>query len=88
LADLLAWRSAGSRRKAGRNRADNARPVVDLLGKPRWLAAAAKCFADRSGATAIEYAIIAGIIVIAITALVNGIGSTVSRMFGSVASGF
>jgi Flp pilus assembly pilin Flp len=57
-------------------------------GKPRLLTAAVRCAADRSGVTSIEYALIAGVIVIAIAALVNGIGASVSGMFSSVASGF
>jgi Flp pilus assembly pilin Flp len=57
------------------------------LAKLRLLAAAAKCAADSTGVTVIEYALIAGIIVIAVTALVNGIGESVSGMLSSVATG-
>jgi pilus assembly protein Flp/PilA len=39
---------------------------------------------DRSGATAIEYAIIAGGLSIVIVAAVNGIGSTLSGKFTSI----
>jgi len=39
---------------------------------------------DQSGATAIEYAIIAGGISIVIVGAVNGIGSTLSGKFTSV----
>jgi Flp pilus assembly pilin Flp len=44
----------------------------------------AKCAAEKSGVTAIEYALIACIIVIAVAALVNGIGTSVSGMISSV----
>jgi pilus assembly protein Flp/PilA len=41
-------------------------------------------FADKSGATAIEYALIAGGISIAIIAGVNGLGTTVNSTYTSV----
>jgi len=41
---------------------------------------------DQSGATAIEYAIIAGGISIVIVAAVNGIGTTLSGKFTSINS--
>jgi len=44
----------------------------------------AKFLKDQAGATAIEYAIIAGGISIVIVAAVNGIGSTLSGKFTSV----
>jgi pilus assembly protein Flp/PilA len=53
----------------------------------RLLAAAARYLTDRSGVTAIEYALIAGIVVIAVAALVNGIGTSVSGMISSVSTG-
>jgi pilus assembly protein Flp/PilA len=43
-----------------------------------------KFLKDQSGATAIEYAIIAGGISIVIVAAVNGIGSTLNGKFISV----
>ena len=39
---------------------------------------------DRSGATAIEYAILAGGIALAIIATVQNVGTTVNGMFSSV----
>jgi pilus assembly protein Flp/PilA len=44
----------------------------------------ARFLKDQDGATAIEYAIIAGGISIVIVAAVNGIGSTLSGKFTSV----
>jgi pilus assembly protein Flp/PilA len=41
---------------------------------------------DRSGATAIEYSILAGGIALAIIATVQGLGTNVNAMFGSVLS--
>lgn len=61
--------------------------MVHAVGKLRLLSIAARCAADRSGVTAIEYAMIAGIVVIAVAALVNGIGTSVSNMISSVAKG-
>lgn len=43
---------------------------------------------DQSGATAIEYALIAGSISIVILAAVNGIGSTLNGTFTNVSNGF
>lgn len=40
--------------------------------------------ADASGATAIEYAILAGGIALAIIATVQGLGTNVNAMFGTV----
>jgi pilus assembly protein Flp/PilA len=41
---------------------------------------------DESGATAIEYALIAAGISIVIVAVVNGIGTNLNTIFGSVSS--
>jgi pilus assembly protein Flp/PilA len=41
---------------------------------------------DESGATAIEYALIAGGISIVIVAAVNGIGSTLNTTFSSIST--
>jgi pilus assembly protein Flp/PilA len=41
-------------------------------------------FADRSAATAIEYALIAGGIALAIIAAVNGLGSTLNTTYTTV----
>jgi pilus assembly protein Flp/PilA len=43
---------------------------------------------DQSGATAIEYALIAGSISIVIVAAVNGIGSKLNSTFTNVSNGF
>jgi pilus assembly protein Flp/PilA len=43
---------------------------------------------DQSGATAIEYALIAGSISIVIVAAVNGIGSKLNSTFTNVLNGF
>jgi len=44
----------------------------------------AKFLADESGATAIEYGLIAAGISIAILAAVNGLGSNLNTMFNSI----
>lgn len=41
---------------------------------------------DQSGATAIEYSILAGGIALAIIATVQGLGTNVNAMFGNVLS--
>jgi pilus assembly protein Flp/PilA len=45
-----------------------------------------KFFADQSGATAIEYGLIAAGIALAIIAAVNGLGSTLNTTFSNVNS--
>jgi pilus assembly protein Flp/PilA len=45
-----------------------------------------KFFQDQSGATAIEYGLIAAGISLAIIAAVNGLGSTLSTNFNSINS--
>ena len=45
-----------------------------------------KFFKDESGATAIEYGLIAAGIAIAIITAVNGVGSTLSTNFGSIST--
>jgi pilus assembly protein Flp/PilA len=45
-----------------------------------------KFCADQSGATAIEYGLIAAGIALAIIAVVNGLGSTLNTNFGSINS--
>ena len=45
-----------------------------------------KFLADQTGATAIEYGLIAAGIAIAIIAAVNGLGTSVSSVFGSVST--
>ena len=47
----------------------------------RKLAAFAKC---ESGATAIEYGLIAGGIAVAVTAVVNGVGTNLNTKFSSL----
>ena len=44
----------------------------------------AKFWADQSGATAIEYGLIAAGISLAIIAVVNGLGSTLNTKFTSI----
>ena len=41
-------------------------------------------FSDQSGATAIEYGLIAAGIALAIIAVVNGLGSNLNTQFGSI----
>jgi pilus assembly protein Flp/PilA len=48
----------------------------------------AKFLADQSGATAIEYAIIAGFLSIVIVVAVNGIGTTLNSKFASINASF
>jgi pilus assembly protein Flp/PilA len=43
-----------------------------------------KFFADQSGATAIEYGLIAAGIALAIIAAVNGLGTTLNGVFSNV----
>jgi pilus assembly protein Flp/PilA len=50
-----------------------------------WLS---RCFVSDRGATAIEYALIAGFIAVAIVAVVGSIGSTLNQTFEAVAAGF
>jgi pilus assembly protein Flp/PilA len=45
-----------------------------------------KFFADQSGATAIEYGLIAAGIALAIIAAVNGLGTTLNGVFSNVNS--
>jgi pilus assembly protein Flp/PilA len=45
-----------------------------------------KFFADESGATAIEYGLIAAGIALAIIAIVNGLGTALSSQFNSISS--
>ena len=44
----------------------------------------AKCLSDESGATAIEYGLIAAGISIAIIVVVNGLGSNLNTKFDSI----
>lgn len=44
--------------------------------------------ADNSGATAIEYALIAGMVSIVIVGAVTNVGSQVSNLFGRVVAAF
>jgi pilus assembly protein Flp/PilA len=45
-----------------------------------------KFFADESGATAIEYGLIAAGIALAIIAVVNGVGTSLNTKFSSINS--
>lgn len=49
---------------------------------------AARFRQDENGATAIEYALVGGLISIVIVAAVTAIGDTLSNNFSQVASGF
>jgi Flp pilus assembly pilin Flp len=51
------------------------------------LAILMKCVADEAGVTVIEYGLITVIILIAVVALIDGIGASVSTMLGSVSTG-
>jgi pilus assembly protein Flp/PilA len=52
------------------------------------LASAARLARNERGITALEYAFIAGLVAIAIVAVVTSLGTSVSGLFGSVLSGF
>ncbi|MBA2397240.1 MAG: Flp family type IVb pilin [Bradyrhizobium sp.] len=45
-----------------------------------------RLFADQSGATAIEYALIAAGIAMAIIAAVNGLGTALNTSFGAIST--
>jgi Flp pilus assembly pilin Flp len=62
--------------------------MAHRLRKPRLLSLFLNCAADRTGVTAIEYALLTGIILIALVALIDGIGASVSGMLSSVTTGF
>ena len=47
-----------------------------------------KFWSDESGATAIEYGLIAAGIALAIITVVNSLGSTMNDKFGSISSSF
>ena len=46
----------------------------------------AQFFQDETGATAIEYALILGLMTLAIVGSIRGLGTSVSNMFDSVSS--
>jgi pilus assembly protein Flp/PilA len=48
----------------------------------------ARFLKEESGATAIEYAIIAGTVSIAIVTVVTAVGTSVANMFSKVEAGF
>jgi pilus assembly protein Flp/PilA len=52
------------------------------------VATIAKLARDESGVTALEYAFIAGLVAMAIVAVVTTLGNSISGLFGSVLSGF
>lgn len=62
-------------------------PILLGWGEKR-AALAARLLADQSGATAIEYALIAGLVAISIVAGATTIGSKLSGIFAQVAAGF
>ncbi len=68
--------------------ADRGTPRVETFrSEVRMLPLLTSAFSDRSGVTAIEYALIAGFVAIAAVTLIQGIGASVSSMFGSVGAG-
>jgi Flp pilus assembly pilin Flp len=46
------------------------------------------CFSDRSGTTAIEYALLASLIFLAIVATVQALGPRVAALFTAVSTAF
>jgi pilus assembly protein Flp/PilA len=53
-------------------------------GKSNFKRSLSRFFADESGATAIEYGLIAAGIALAIIAVVNGLGSNLNNKFTSI----
>ena len=49
---------------------------------------ALRCLGDRSGATAIEYGLIAGLIALVIVATVTAVGTSLQTTFTSVSGAF
>ena len=67
--------------------AEDWRAVTHLLARKRTLRnILLKFWADQSGATAIEYGLIAAGIALAIIAAVNGLGSTLNTNFSTINS--
>ena len=52
------------------------------------VATIAKLVRDEAGVTALEYAFIAGLVAMAIVAVVTTLGTSISGLFGSVLAGF
>jgi pilus assembly protein Flp/PilA len=52
------------------------------------VATIAKLARSESGVTALEYAFIAGLVAMALVAVVTTLGTSISGLFGSVLSGF
>ena len=75
-------RRGGTPRCAPIGLCEEGRAVRDLIGFGRRL------LTDDSGATSIEYAIIAGSLSIVILAAVTSVGSTVNLLFASILAGF
>jgi pilus assembly protein Flp/PilA len=53
-----------------------------MMGKAFFLLSSLK--ADRKGVTALEYGVIASVLVVAVAAAVNGFGTSLSTFFGTV----
>ena len=53
---------------------------------PNWTTAVAQFLKDESGATAIEYGLIAGLISVVIAASVTTIGADLKTIFASIAT--
>jgi pilus assembly protein Flp/PilA len=62
------------------------RPRLDEPGGSGMLARVKSFLANENGATAIEYALIAGGVAVAIVTAVNGLGTKVTLLFNSVSS--
>jgi pilus assembly protein Flp/PilA len=84
----------GRRGAAGRHRGGNrdlqavdfTEALPDYLRLPAMTAKLRQFLADESGATAIEYSLIAGGIALAIIATVKGIGPKLNTTFSSISS--
>jgi pilus assembly protein Flp/PilA len=84
-----AWREAAGWHRGG-NRdlqvVDFTEALPDYLRLPAMTAKLRQFLADESGATAIEYSLIAGGIALAIIATVKGIGPKLNTTFSSISS--
>ena len=60
--------------------------MVDKTGRTRLRAALQKCVTNSAGVTAIEYALIASIIVIAVSALLDSIGNSLNQTLSTLAA--
>lgn len=58
-----------------------------ILRRSRAAAPLAKLATDEAGVTAIEYALIAGLVVVVMVGAVTALGTSVSGLFGAVLDG-